>query len=145
MPRPPLVGTRCRALDESCKGPSVSVLRPELVLYLSDLPLLCCHVCLPQGRICPGRVHRGEGRHPQAEGGGVRRSGDGPVPPGHLRFCVHHVLFVLSLLFGVGVQMKPLVGGWCCLKTLVKCLFMGTVTIGSADVKPSLGTSVQTT
>lgn len=96
MPRPPLVDTRCPALDESCKEPSVSVLRPELLLYLSDLPLLCCHVCLPQGRICPGRVHRGEGRHPQAEGGGVRRSGDGPVPPGHLRFCVHHVLFVLS-------------------------------------------------
>lgn len=134
MPRPPLVGTRCRALDERCKRPSVRLLRPELLLfYLSDLPLLCCPVCLPQGRICSGWVHRGEGCHPQAEGGGVRRSGHVPVPSGHLRFYVHHVLFVLSLLFGVGFKMKRLVGGWCCFKTLVKCLFMGTVIIRSAD------------
>lgn len=50
MLRPPLVGTRCRALAESCKRPSVSVLGPELLLlYVSDLPLLCCHVCPPRG------------------------------------------------------------------------------------------------
>lgn len=50
MPRPPLVGTKCRALDESCKRPSASVLRPErLLLYLSDLPLCAVMSASPRG------------------------------------------------------------------------------------------------
>lgn len=94
MLRPPLVGIKCPALDESCKRPSLCEVCPELCrVHVSDLPLLCRRVCTPQGRIRPGRVHRGEGCHRQDEGTRVSRSGDVLVLSGWTRSCFHRVLF----------------------------------------------------